>query len=261
MYKVISIDLENLTNFSPLLMNEDSLNLETDDVSSTEALRRLTLFRENFLLNNNPVPELAATLKRSDIDLLYNKVSQFSKPEKKCITALLVHFANEINSGVHTFHPLFQPVYLALKQYDAYSMTYIYETKEIGKKYHFVGGNLVECAVNEDIKFQLDYANYSLINHTNDRTKPFTPLITNIDSESQLFPFQLIYTLMDNNGADQISLKNCMSEFIHDPAISLKHSLLLSAPPITNRGDFFNKYANRSHLCPPCGRFGFTLDL
>jgi len=261
MYNVISIDLEDLIPISPNFINEDALNLETDDVESNEANRRLGYFQTNFLLNRIKLPETAAVLSRANIDFLYEKVGQRATVNKKCITALLVHFANRINGGVHTFHPLFQSVFLELKQYDAYSMTYIYETTYSDEIYHFSGADLVPCVDNEQQQWILDYGKFGTINHSKDLAKPFTTLITNVDSESQLFPFQLIYTLMDHNKADQVTFKNCMSEFVHDPSISLKHSMLMSSPDIGNGGPFYQKYANRSHLCPPCGRFGFTLNL
>src|SRR3989344_1382326 len=37
-------------------------------------------------------------------------------------------------------------------------------------------------------------------------------------------------------------------------------SLILSTDVITANGNFANKYANRSHLCPPCAEFAYTLQ-
>ncbi|WP_341903944.1 hypothetical protein [Fluviicola taffensis] len=259
MYKVLPIDLETLMKrVSPNFMKEDALNLETDDVDSVEAIRRLNYFQTNLLLNKKTVMDTAAILSRDNVDFLYDKVGPLAT-NKKCITGVLVHFADKINGGVHTFHPVFQPVFLSLKQYDACSMTYVYETTHSDKYYHFSGSELVLCIDGEEQQWLLDYGKYTTINHNKDTSKPFSSVITNVDTESQLFPFQLIYTLMDDNQADQVIFKNCMTEFVHDPSIELKHSLLMSSPAINNNGPFFNKYANRSHLCPPCGRFGFTL--
>lgn len=264
MYNVIPINLETLNATSPNFnINEDALNLETDDVDSTEANRRLGYFQTNLLLNLRRVLAPAAVLSRDNVDFLYNKVKHRPTTNKKCLTGILVHFANRVNGATHEFHPLFQPVFLELKQYDPYSMTYIYETSFSDKCYHLdvAGTTLVMCVGDEEKNWRLDYGKFTTINHSKDSTNPFGSFITNVDSESQLFPFQLMYTLMDHNQADQITFQNCMSEFIHDPSVSLKHSMLLSSPDNGNGGPFFRKYANRSHLCPPCGRFGFTLNL
>ena len=156
MYNVISIDLEGLNLFSPNFSNEDSLNLETDDVESKEAVRRLGFFQSNLLLKNDLIPEAAATLLRSQVDFLYNMVSQYPTSNKKCITGLLVHFANKISGGVHEFHPLFQPVFLELKQYDPYSMTYIYETSRSDISYHFIGTKLEPCSSVEEQQWRMD---------------------------------------------------------------------------------------------------------
>ncbi|WP_341903962.1 hypothetical protein [Fluviicola taffensis] len=252
-------------NLEDLALNEDSLNLEADDVSSPESKRRQVSFKDRLLIDGSVVPPEAARIPKSEIDVLYSKVNHLANIE--CVAGLLVHFACKNNAGVFEFIPLFQPILLQFYDYDPISLTDIYSLKDQGKVYYFSGARFVECRKEDEHDEEMEWRNNYRSNHTTikraiDITQPFSPFISSIDSESQLFPFQLIYALMRDNNNDEIVFTNCMSEFRKNPSVFFKHSMFLSSPPkMGGGGDFYGKHANRSHLCPPCiDRFGFSVN-
>lgn len=265
MISYIQIDLEELTKkVLQDLPKEDSLNLEADDVYSNEAQRRLEAFQNRLRIGGQNVPEQAARIPKSGIDFLYGEVKNLANNE--CITALLVHFACKSIGGSLVFTPLFQPVFLTLEDYDDYSLTDIYQIHSKGKVYYYseTESKFIECqrtdSTDEELEWRDNYrSNHTTIKRVKDIAQPYLPFKPLTDSESQLFPFQLIYSLLKDNNSNEVIFKNCMSEFKKNPRVSFKHSMFLSAPPqMGGSGDFFGKHANRSHLCPPCAmKFGF----
>src|SRR3989338_3804726 len=228
MIETFPIPIEDLIQDPSLteLDLEDQLNLETEDVDSADAARRKALFQNNFLL----------------------------------------YFASKIESNKYIFYPLFQPVFLRLNGYHDPSQKYTYVPVYKDKVFHFNGIEFVECKkiqtpfLDEELEWKNNYKHKAKIRHSTDLAQPFELFLDGTDSDGQLFTFQLIYALMHDNGNNYFYLRNSMTEFLHDPLISLKHSLILSTDLITANGNFANKYANRSHLCPPCAEFAYTLQ-
>ncbi len=268
MISYIQIDLEELSQkILEDLPKEDSLNLETDDVDSDEARRRLEAFQDRVQIDGFKVPEDAARIPKSGIDFLYGEVKNLANNE--CITALFVHFACKQIGVKLVFTPLFQPVFLTLDDYDDYSLTDIYQIHSRGKVYYYSEADLkfIECqktdSIDEELEWRDNYrSNRTTIKRVKDINQPYMWFKPQTDSESQLFPFQLIYTLLKDNNSGEVVFKNCMSEFKKNPRVSFKHSMFLSAhPQMGGKGSFFGKHANRSHLCPPCTtKFGFMAN-
>ncbi|ASS50848.1 MAG: hypothetical protein A3D31_14960 [Candidatus Fluviicola riflensis] len=267
MIETFPIPIEDLIQDPSLteLDLEDQLNLETEDVDSADAARRKALFQNNFLLNDAVLPENPIKISRAQLEVLYDKVKHFPT-NKKCLTGLLIHFASKIESNKYIFYPLFQPVFLRLNGYHDPSQKYTYVPVYKDKVFHFNGIEFVECKkiqtpfLDEELEWKNNYKHKAKIRHSTDLTQPFELFLDGTDSDGQLFTFQLIYALMHDNGNNYFYLRNSMTEFLHDPLISLKHSLILSTDLITANGNFANKYANRSHLCPPCAEFAYTLQ-
>lgn len=255
---VISINVIELSNDEQTFDKEDELNLEMDDVNGVEAAVRFKRFDDNVLINGMQVPNSEIEISRTAMDSLYEKVKD-RPTDKKCLTGLYIFYACKIIGTTHIFYPIYQPVFLTWEKYDEYSLTHLYVTTYEDAAFHFDGTDFIQCVNDEASEWRRNYRTYVRLN-TSNTPGTFISFRNNIDAEGLFFPFQLIYRLMKDNDPSRIILKSCMTEFSHHQACKRKHSMLLKSPLGSGSGDFTGKYANRSHLCPPCGRFGFALN-
>lgn len=267
MIRTFATPIEQLVYSNPLissLRNEDVLNLEMDDVDSVEGQARLQRSQSNLRLSRIPPIIDIAQISSDQMEILYNKVSGFTTPQKQCLTALIVHHAMETVDGKDVYNPLYQPVFLKWIRKDHVSQTNVYELKEQGNYYVLNGSEKFSQRTDYDDRKNLYKGRFEICPNHN-HPPVFRSFIDNppTDTKCALFPFQLIFTLMKHNGNDTVLLHHSVngtgSNEMDD--IPLYHSILLSSKRITNTGLFAGKYANRSHLCPPCSEteFGFNL--
>ena len=144
--------------------------------------------------------------------------------------------------------PLFKPVCANFKSGNIYTVAdngkfyYYDETAPLGQKFK-------EYTSTFDLR--KNYRDTIRIKHEGDTE--YKKFIENDDTEAVIYPFQTIFTLMyDNPNADFVILKNSIAT-TKSGVLKDQNAILLLAPK--SRKDivvFTGKYANRSHLCPPC---------
>jgi hypothetical protein len=245
----------------PNITNEDELNLEADDVDSLELGKREYEYLRRVKLNQiPPLDTNAGYITLQVLINLYNKVCNDSITGEH-LTGLKIHYAVKVNAGSYLFTPLLQPVFLKLTSFNEDSLTNLYEIDRFGEIYDINGTPLNPVTLGDILRN--DYKSKIELKRHIDLNRSFESHISNIDAEGVLFPFQLIFQLMkDNNNTHGVNLIHNMVKFIHNPLIAYKHSLIIRATNNgTGSGNFFNKTANRSHLCPPCGKFGFMVNV
>lgn len=266
MIRTFAAPIEQLVHLNPLiglLRNEDVLNLEMDDVDSVEGQLRLQRSQTNLRLNGIPPVIDIGQVSSEQMETLYSKVSHFTTPLKKCLTGVKIYHAMETIGGRDTYKPLYQPVFLKWVREDHISHTHIYEIKNEGDHYLWTNSEFFICT-NPDDRKALYKSHFEICPNYN-QPPIFRTFIHNppIDTEFVLFPFQLIFTLMEHNGNDTMLLHHSVNGTGANDTndIPLHHSILLSSKSISNTGLFAGKYANRSHLCPPCSKteFGFNV--
>ena len=98
----------------------------------------------------------------------------------------------------------------------------------------------------------------------------FRDFVIDQDTEAVIYPFQIIFTLLSDNivANDCITLRNSIATNHQSGNLQNQHSLLLFTTKDADKdkdlrslANFKDKYANRSHLCPPGCREIADLDL
>jgi len=141
--------------------------------------------------------------------------------------------------------PLFQPVYIKKNSEDEYN---VYDHQNV---YDYTGGSFQLCLSANELKKR--YRDNIQLMHLGETQ--FQDFRQNIDTEAIIYPFQTIFTLLVDNldANDSVTLRNSIAINHTTEELNNKHCLLLYT---TKRSDkiiesFKDKYANRSHLCPP----------
>jgi hypothetical protein len=252
--------VNNNANLSDL-HNEDRLNLELVDVESSEGLRRIQLANSNVRWKGNhaSIPSLLIELSRSAVDQFFEEVK--SSQNKKFVTALEFFWGAVIKGdGTYETRLLYQPVFLGWTKHSGTSNNHLYTIAGRGNVYYIKNGAFAAPTVQEKVLWVKNYKEQIEIKHTS--TDSFSGFVDGNDVTSIIFPFQTIYTLMQDNEADKIYLHSCVLEITHENLYPRKHSVLLSSELVNPIGPFAGKYANRSHLCPPCEEgIGLGFDL
>jgi hypothetical protein len=262
MIKVIATPIKKLiqahNNLAPM-DNEDQLTLELVDVDQIEGVNRISLFTTHIKLNGSIISPEIIELTRAQIDHFYSEVNIYPTVQKKCLTALQVSFACKTPD---VFTPIYRSVFMVWKEYNSNSNNHFYSPKKFGKFYYYESGVRTEITENESDYWGTNYQQAVTIKHNSSSLEPYGKFIDGIDTMTVVFPFQTIYTLMKENNCDKIKLFSCMSEIKHQSSNPMKHGILLSALPVEPAsGQLKDKYANRSHLCPPCNGALFGFDI
>jgi hypothetical protein len=162
------------------------------------------------------------------------------------ITALKIWLGLDSNLKVT---PLFQPVCANFKSGTTYTVS------DYNKIYYYdENGSPGQMFQEYTSAFDLreNYRKNIRIKHAGDTD--FKEFIECDDTEAIIYPFQTIYTLMyDNPKANFVTLKNSIAT-TKTGLLKDQNAILLQAIKITKEvtESFAGKYANRSHLCPPC---------
>jgi hypothetical protein len=233
---------------------EDKINLEPSDVSASLGLQRIQDGQNYLRLDNQLITSMVVTIPRNQLISLYNEVNIGSQ---NYITALRVYLACK-DSGSPVLDLIFQPVMLDFSHPDENSQTDMYRISFSGQMYNFdsvAKRFVVSTNVSSGIEL---YKNHFMIKRTSTAANFSKWSIK--DPEYTLFPFQLLIELMDNNKNDELSIYSVATLNKEIPAKrEFQHALLLHSPNKGGTGYFADKYADRSHLCPPCSglEFGF----
>lgn len=256
-------DLEIIASNYPYvkrILGEDRINLEQNDVESNIGDNWIIRGRNHLKFNNAPIHPKFDSIPLNQLDILFNEVSSISIPGP-FITALKVMFVSK--NGQLDLR--FQPIKLSYRYRDHNNQKHNYQISALGKTYYLENDTFkVE---RNDIKTLIqEYRDNIKI--LKDPTNPdtFSNHELGVDSLYMIFPFQLIYQLLLDNLSDNLDLFNVAIGTEDSDVAPFFHSLLLKAVingsgPITPEM-FTNKYADRSHLCPPCSGdyFGFTRE-
>ena len=179
---------------------EDKINLEPSDVLQQEGLKRIRNGQNQLMIGNQVIPELVATIPRSQLVSLYNEVNIGSQ---NYITGLRVYFACE-NQAAPFFKLIFQPVMLDLSHYDPNSQTHMYRISYSGLMYSFNSADNTFVA-NTNVSSEIDlYKKNFKIKRTSLSTTYDNWSVK--DPEYILFPFQLLFELMESNKVDQVMI-------------------------------------------------------
>lgn len=271
MIKVIATPFDELiANYRLLnpIKNEDQLNLELVDVDAVEANIRIMNCRSYLQLNGQPIsyPIGNGMIDKIQLDVLFNLILNYvPTTPKKYITALkIILGSKEVSTGVFEIHPIFQPMVLIWNGYYPNSNNHEYiraelnpsELFQLDSNNKFVGATTAE----RDLLVK-NYRDKILIKHSD--SENHEKYRDGVDVKEVVFPFQTIYTVMEENNSMIFGLSNCIQKIAHQEINPVKHAILVSSPdnhPQTP-GPFTGKYANRSHLCPPCNSATFGYDL
>ncbi|MNJ83146.1 hypothetical protein D3C87_05600 [compost metagenome] len=174
---------------------------------------------------------------------LFKIATEMRSGTESYLTGLKIHF------GLvgRKIEPIFQPVYM--KRVAAGQGTNDYSTQF---ELHYVynsGMKQFDKAEEEDLRKIDNYKSAIQIKH--DAASAHGPFSEG-DVEGVIFPFQTIFSLLYyNEGDHDVFFYNA----IRSVGSKKKHCILLATKEKPFPQPVFeNKYANRSHLCPPCRR-------
>lgn len=193
--------------------------------------------------------------------------------KRRYITALKIFMGSQENAGIV---PIFQPVYLKRMRYDAMTQKELYQIPSYGHGsfYKLVKKNtnksdstdntmFEEIKEDERMKIIRNYREGTMtIIHEEGQTH--TKFIQDTDVEACVFPFQTLFKLIQERTSveETIFLTNAIREIIVDDGYENKHVFIISGEKINFEGpDKQARFANRSHLCPPCNSVDFGFDV
>lgn len=178
---------------------------------------------------------------------LFKRASKMRLNTDSYVTGLKIHFGLV---GKKIF-PIFQPVFMKRNSMSSG----IYETKfELCYIYDCQSKQFIEAKRPD---FDKIHAYKSSIQIKREVNGSFNSFSSNEDIEGVIFQFQTIFSLLCYNpDKDEVFLYNA----IRNESNKMKHCILLAteSKPFP-KPVFENRYANRSHLCPPCDKTEYSV--
>lgn len=231
---------------------EDWLDVQLAEIPKPPVLPQLDNFSKVVKLKsgnfpNTPEEGPIVSIAYSAFQKLYEEALKLRKPGERHVTGLRISFG--LSGASHRIKLLFQAVYAKFdtgKNYDVIENGEIYYYDEPSATFELY-------ALAEDVRRK--YRDNVLVQRTNDSS--LTIFREGTDTESVTFPFQTIYTMMyDNLPDNHVLIYNALPANQEMSVVEHKHTLLLTTSDEQERTGksfltFENKYANRSHLCPP----------
>lgn len=199
----------------------------------------------------------------TEINRLYaDAASHFGFGQKK-ILGIAIHLGCRGNN----VHFVFEPICFELinEGRDANHIKYgLFDVKYSGKYYHYDGDKFGDPVYIEPTEIADYKINVEILKRKKDGYEIYKP---GSDTKKALVSFQEVFTLLQSNMSDELSIYNCIKRFHEKKGFVIKHSIVLASEetnPTKSDGDlpagddlFINKYANLIHLCPPnCGGGG-----
>jgi hypothetical protein len=230
------------------LKNEDRLNLVLVPIGPTAAEAEIDLSSIHLKPASGVLEEEIIQIDKLAFIELFKRATKMSSGTIPYVTGLKIYFGLKGNK----IFPIFQPVFMERKSISA--DIYTYETRfEMHYVYDFVSKSFTEA---KRADFDNIYNYRSTI-----QIKPTTAgnfgSLSNGDSEGVIFPFQTILSLSYYNPNDNVVfIYNAM----RNENNRMKHcALLVTKGRISFTQNLQDKYANRSHLCPPCNLVAYEV--
>lgn len=245
------------------LIDEDLVDLQMSIMDEQEAQDHVVMCRSLLKFKGSSLPSLLIyKIPLTAFSVMFEEATSKRLNSDKYITAVKIYMASN-GTGIM---PIFQPVYLKQKNFDPATQKYLYQIPSYGNGsyYTFDGNAFVKITNDNDrIVSMLEYTNgnMTLVHKDGDGFKPF---IQDTDVESCLFPFQTIYKVMQDSNSEYAFLTNAIRRVNFDMNAPNKHIVIMSGEEVNEiEGAFVElaKFANRSHLCPPCDGLNFGFDL
>lgn len=241
------------------LKNEDVLDLKLSVLSVPTAVWEIAKCNSHLNINGDVIQNLAMdSIDYSKFDDLFHKATTLpGVPGKSYLTGLKINFGIKNNA----MFLVFQPVRLNRSdEPNRYNVSeggyFCYKDDVIG----FVDAQPADIASIETYQQNIQ------IKHLNESN--FSNFDEERDSTAVIIPFQVIFSLIYYNEDDtDIFLFNGIVRRKVNGLDQVNHSIFVSSardedglPAIKMNTkelslveDFTGRYANRSHLCPPCG--------
>jgi|TARA_R110000737_G_scaffold268624_2_gene276029 hypothetical protein len=242
------------------LPNEDTLNLELAVVSPSEGNQRIANGETHLQLNGKIISQDVATIPQAELEILYNQVSGYATPDKRCLTALQIFYGARDDGGEIVMDLFYKPVFLAYDHFQNNTHSYMYTIAQEGDLYKFRNGSF-EAATSTEYDDALNLLKSELkIKHTLNAPN-FEPFNLGVDVDRLLITFQTIFTYLVENDNTSLVLKNSIEIVIHELTNSVKQTLLLYTPEVNPNGPFSGQFANRQKWMPPViAEYGFNLE-
>jgi len=236
------MEQENFPGLKNRINLEDTLDLLLSVVEDVDGTEQITQFNSCFKLKNgNWLPNPMVNIAFDAFLTLYDEAYKLRKSDKNFITGLRIFYG--LTGANFEVKLLFKPVC-----YNWNAITSKYDCKEGTKKYYYTADNFIPYTDTEDV--EENYRHQILISDNCDEQFREYDSLKN-DVLGVTYPFQTIYTLMADNKSDGdniVMVKNALYR-TSTGGLSAKHSVLLLTT--LKAAIFRDKFANRSHLCPP----------
>lgn len=221
--------------------SEDVLDLEFVAMGQADAEDEINDCDEYLRINSSSgfIDQFVMKIKNDHFEELFSDATQMHVGSESYVTGLKIFFG--LNGS--KIYPVFQPIY-SCRTTSGSPGNHTYVPKfGLHYIYHYIGG--FKIARKSHFDKILNYRNNVEIKRS---TGNFTKFDSKNDVEGVIFPFQTIYTLMNDNNENSVLLYNA----IRMEQGEAKHCILLTTQIKPFKYIFEDKYANRSHLCPPC---------
>ncbi len=239
------------------LKNEDVLKIDLTVIEVPIAMAEVGRCLTHLQINGNPIEDTNLTMdsiQYNAFDKLFIEATSLRGIlPQRYVTGLRVHL------GIKNFKIvlLFQPTCL-IKSSNPTEPNRYYASDGIYYTYDDNGEKFVP-ALPEDMTYITNYQSLIKIKHFGNNIYEGIDRLT--DTKSIVIPFQVIFSLIyDNNQNSDVFLFNAMVSGTD----KINHSVIMGTAKDSNvvsiHNEYTGKYANRSHLCPPCS-YVDTLDV
>jgi hypothetical protein len=241
------------------LRSEDVLDLGDKSVDGDSGRFRIENAQRRIIFKNatsfTPIYPEVASLSVEEIEKFLIKASDL--PKNLCdhyITALAIHFGHETEGKIT---PLYEVMRLEWNEEDIESEMDVFNLAR--SKGLYLSAIDAENNSQADTILKDHYRQNVLIQHGRNQNANYEVFDKGKDSEYVVIPFQVILALMVAHKIDQVYLLNTLTIRVH--AKSYRHGLILYFEEFAEKFvPVLDKYANRSHLCPPSSnRFKYYL--
>ncbi|MNU74590.1 hypothetical protein D3C71_640960 [compost metagenome] len=237
------------------LMNEDVLDVQLTVVGVPTAIQEISNCHTHLSIDKEEIKNLVVdSIRYKTLDHMFKEATLLrGTSTQPYVTGLKVSLG--IKAG--KMFLVFQPVYLS-KSTDVINEPNRYYVHE-GLHYRYkddLDGFVPARA--EDLTTLVCYHDTIQIKHLGETD--FKAFNDQIDSKAVIIPFQVIFSLVyDNPNNTDVFLFNAVVKRVISGISQINHTVLIGADNDEgimvkgiNGGLFTGKYANRSHLCPPC---------
>jgi hypothetical protein len=231
------------------LKNEDVLQNDITIVEIPTAIGEMAKCKDHLQITGKPIGDLNLTMNSIQFgafDKLFGYATKLrGTSTQRYVTGLRVHLGIKGSEVVL----LFQPTCL-IKSSNANEPNRYYAFD--GLYYSYSDQTKFVPATEDELIYITNYQSIIRIKHHGADT--FERLDQNGDTTSIIIPFQVIYSLIyDNEPHTDVFLFNA----ILNGSNKINHTVLMGTGNDSDgkqafTGEYTGKYANRSHLCPPC---------